>query len=683
MGAEKKKSIITRYSVVTYVLIILGLCIIGKAAYVMFAERSYWQEVANRFVRENKVEYPKRGNIISADGKLMASSLPQYQIYMDFRTDSYEQDSILSSRLAMDTICKGLHTIIPSRSADYFKGQIEKGRKSKSRYFALCKERISYIQFQELKKLPLFRMRKYSSGLCEKENTERKKPFGSLAASLLGGVYSDTTGGAISGLEHAYDSVLSGVKGYSHRQKVKNKYLTFIDKAPINGSDLMITIDVTMQDIAEKALVDKLKEIGGYKGVVILMETKTGDIKAMVNMELLGGNYLEKQNFCIRDLMEPGSTFKTASMMVALENGFVTVNDSLDTGNGVREMHGKLMKDHNWRRGGYQWLTTPEIMMYSSNVGISRIIDEHLYKTPEKFVEGLDKLGINADLKLPFKNSAKARIRIPTKQNWWKTTLAWMSIGYETQIPPINTVAFYNAIANGGVMMKPRFAKGVMSDGVMTEEYPVEILKPSICSAHTLSDIQMMLRKVVSEGLGKPAGSTQFSVSGKTGTAQIAQGAGGYKTGSVDYLLSFCGYFPSEDPQYTMLVSVQKMGYPASGGLMAGSVFHNIAERIYAKNLSVNLESAIDSVKSTKAPLQRKTLQEDNTNPQITPNVVGMNLKDATFLLSSRGLKVRSTGIGRVSAQSIPFGKPSKKGETITLQLIAAKDAKTGKEALQ
>lgn len=678
MSVEKKKNIVNRYYRVTFVLILIGLAIVIKASIIMFGERKYWHDVANRFIRENLVLLPTRGNIISSDGKLMASSLPEYKIYMDFQAGGKEKDSILLEK--MDSICEGLHQIIPSHSTSFFKERIKKGRAKKSRYYLLYPGRITYIQYKEIEKLPLFRMRKYTSGFFSEEYNRRKKPFGSLAASVLGDVYADPSMGAKNGLELAFDSILRGEKGISHRQKVKSKYLDIVDKEPLDGSDLIVTIDVGMQDIAEKALVDKLKEIGGYKGVAILMETTTGDVKAMVNMTKGNdGNFYETQNYCIRDLMEPGSTFKTASMMVALEDGAVTPNDSLDTGNGVWMTHGKPMKDHNWRRGGYQWLTIPQVLMYSSNIGISRIIDEHYFKTPEKYVQGLYKLGINEDLKLPFKGSAQARIRMPNKKNWWKTTLAWMSIGYESQIPPINTVAFYNAIANNGVLVKPRFVKGIMRGGITTKEFPIEVLKPAICSKRTLHDIQTILAQVVSEGLGKPAGSTQFNTSGKTGTAQISQGAGGYKSGTTHYLLSFCGYFPSENPQYTLFVALQKTGLPASGGLMAGDVFKNISERIYAKNLSTNLAAAVDTVKSTKKPFRKKTLQEERTTPELVPDVTGMSLKDATYLLSSRGMKVRVSGTGRIISQSIPYGKKVNKGETILLHLVAASDAKIEK----
>jgi Cell division protein FtsI/penicillin-binding protein 2 len=359
-------------------------------------------------------------------------------------------------------------------------------------------------------------MNKYKGGFHELAFNQRKKPFGSLATRTLGDVFADTAQGAKNGLELAYDTILKGKNGITHRQKVMNKYLNITDVAPQDGLDIVTTIDVGMQDIAEKALLDKLKEIDASVGVAVLMEVATGEVKAIVNMTKCNdGNYREIRNNAVSDMMEPGSTFKTASIMVALEDGVITPNDGVDTGNGQKLMHGRVMKDHNWARGGYQYLTVPEILMVSSNIGVSTIIDNAYSNNPKKFVQGLYRVGINADLHIPIKGAGKAFIRIPNKDNWSNTALPWMSIGYETQVPPINTLAFYNAIANNGVMIAPKFVKGVMKNGEMVQEFPTEVVKPSICSERTLKQIQSILQRVVSEGLAKPAGSKQFHVSGK------------------------------------------------------------------------------------------------------------------------------------------------------------------------
>ena len=707
--APISKKIMTRYSFIILVMVLVGLAIVVKAGVIMFAERQYWHDVADRFVKEEVPLIPNRGNIISSDGQLMASSLPEYKIYMDFKAGGELKDSLLMD--SIDFICEGLHQIFPDKSKAEFKSHILKGRKKGSRNYLLYPKRISYIQFKEAKRLPIFNMSKYRGGFHEQAFNRRKKPFGSLAMRTLGDMYSDVTLGAKNGLELQYDSVLKGKEGVSHRQKVMNKYLNITDIPPVDGCDIITTIDVGMQDIAEKALVDQLKEINGNVGVAIIMEVKTGDVKAIVNMTKGNdGIFREVKNNAVSDMMEPGSTFKTASIMVALEDGYITPDQLVDTKNGVYMMHGRPMKDHNWTRGGYGVIDITKVLMVSSNIGVSRVIDENYQNQPEKFVEGLYKLGLATPLNLDIPGAAKKpNIRKPTKENWYKTALPWMSIGYETQVPPMNTLAFYNAIANNGVMVKPKFVKSIVKDGQVIEEIPTEVLNPAIASPKTIEQIQTILEKVVSEGLGKPAGSKQFHVSGKTGTAQVSKGSGGYKNGTMQYLVSFCGYFPSEAPKYSCIVAIQKSGLPASGGLMAGSVFSEIAERVYAKHLAQDLKEAKDSTailtpdvkhgnmasaqyildaidvetvtserydknkpswgNVTHNPNQNITLASNEVSDKKVPRVIGMGAKDAVYLLESLGLRVYLSGMGKVKSQSIPPGNTLQKGKTIQLKL--------------
>ena len=694
----------TRYFFVILVMALIGVAIVVKAGITMFAERQYWQDVADRFVKENVTVKPNRGNIISSDGKLMASSLPEYRIYMDFmsgekdekrrKKDQARRDSILNAN--MDSICIGLNKIFPDKSVAQFKAHLKKGRQAKSRNYLIYPKRISYIQYKEVKRLPVFCLNRYKGGFKELAYNQRKKPFGSLAARTLGDVYADTAKGARNGIELAFDTILKGRNGLTHRQKVMNKYLNIVDVPPVDGCDLLTTIDVGMQDICEKALV-------------VLMEVATVEVKAIVNMmQGKDGEYYEMRNNAISDMLEPGSTFKTASIMVALEDGKITPDYVVDTGNGQMPMHGRVMKDHNWHRGGYGKLTVTEILGVSSNVGTSYIIDHFYGSNPQKFVDGLKRMSIDQPLHLQIAGEGKPNIRGPKERSYFsKTALPWMSIGYETQVPPMNIVTFYNAIANKGVMVRPKFVKAAIKDGEIVKEYPTEVINPKICSDKTLADIQMILRKVVGEGLAKPAGSKQFHVSGKTGTAQISQGAAGYKTGRTNYLVSFCGYFPSEDPKYSMIVSIQKPGLPASGGLMAGSVFSRIAERVYAKDLRLPLTNAIDTnsvvipnVKAGEMREAQRVLEELNIQVQgkiadagkevwgnthlapqavvlesrsnmqnFVPSVIGMGAKDAVYLLESKGLKVHLVGVGKVKSQSIANGSIVRKGQTVTLTL--------------
>ncbi|MDO4164772.1 MAG: penicillin-binding transpeptidase domain-containing protein [Bacteroides sp.] len=697
----------TRYFFVMLVMSLVGIAIVVKAAVIMFAERQYWQDVADRFVGVNKSIPANRGNILSADGKLMASSLPEYRIYMDFKAGGETKDTMLVNHLG--EICEGLHKIFPDKSAAEFKAHLLKGRKKGSRNYLIYPRRISYIQYKEAKRLPVFRLSKYKGGFHEQEYNQRKKPFGSLAARTLGDVYADTAQGAKNGIELSFDTLLKGRDGIRHNEKVMNKYLSIVDRPAVDGCDIISTIDVDMQDICEKALVDKLKELNASVGVVVLMEVQTGEVKAIVNMMKAGdGNYYEMRNNAISDMLEPGSTFKTASIMVALEDGKITPDTEVDTGDGVMNMYGSKMKDHNWHRGGYGKINVTRILEVSSNVGVSYLIDKYYKDDPQKYVDGLKRMSIDQPLHLQIPGEGKPNIKGPKERYFAKTTLPWMSIGYETQLPPLNTLTFYNAIANNGVMVRPKFVKAAVKDGEVIKEYPTEVINAKICSDHTLTQIREILRKVVSEGLAKPAGSKQFSVSGKTGTAQISQGAAGYKTGRTNYLVSFCGYFPSEAPKYSCIVAIQKSGLPASGGLMAGSVFSKIAERVYAKNLRYDLQAAIDSttnvIPSVKAgdlrealyvldkldvPVQDRLshnkrqeqwghpqeapdaviLQGQESAPNAVPSVIGMGAKDAVYLLERQGLKVRLSGVGRVKHQSIAGGSHVVKGATVLLTL--------------
>jgi len=683
----------TRYSFIILLMVLVGLAIVVKAGVIMFAERQYWKDVADRFVKEEVPLLPNRGNIISSDGQLMASSLPEYKIYMDFKAGGINKDTLLMDSL--DLICEGLHQLFPDKSKAEFKKHIMKGREKGSRNYLLYPRRISYIEYKLAKSLPVFCWSKYKGGFHEQKFNQRKKPFGSLAKRTLGDMYSDMSLGAKNGLELQYDSILRGKPGVSHRQKVMNKYLNIVDVAPVDGCDIVTTIDVGMQDIAEKALVDQLKEINGNVGVAVLMEVKTGEVKAIVNMTKgSDGIYREANTNAVSDMMEPGSTFKTASIMVALEDGYITPDQEVDTKNGVYMMHGRPMKDHNWHRGGYGVIDITKVLMVSSNIGVSRVIDENYHNQPEKFVEGIYKLGLATPLNLDIPGAAKKpNIRRPTKKNWSRTALAWMSIGYETQVPPMNMLTFYNAIANGGVMVKPKFVKRIERDGHVVKEIPTEVLNPAIASPKTIEQIQMILEKVVSEGLGKKAGSKHFRVSGKTGTAQVSQGKGGYKSGKMQYLVSFCGYFPSDEPKYSCIVAIQKSGLPASGGLMAGSVFSEIAERVYANDknngvlLGKDIKEAKDSTAILTPDVKRGNVEatryildeidaapvtlgeEKQYDPKRVPKVIGMGAKDAVYLLESMGLKVQLSGLGKVKGQSFPAGNTLVKGKTIQLKL--------------
>ncbi len=717
MSKFNNKKVVWRYNGIAAIMTLMALLVIGKALYIMTAKKEYWQQVADRVKNDSVPVKPTRGNILSCDGQLMASSLPEFKIFMDFKAlQASKNDSLWDVKL--DSICMELNQIFPEKSTTQFKKELEEGRKKQSQHWPIWKNRIDYNTYTEVKNIPVFNLPPYKGGFHAEEFNARKRSYGSLAGRTIGALYGskDT---ARFGLELSYDSILRGKDGIVHRRKIRNKFLSITDTPPVDGGDIVTTIDVTMQDLAERSVLDELKRINGNVGVAIVMEVATGDIKAIVNMEkCFDGEYREIHNHAISDLLEPGSVFKTASIMVALDDGVVDTTYHVETAGGIWNMYGRNMKDHNWTKGGYGTLTLPQTLLYSSNIGVSRIIDDHYRNNPEKFVEGIYRTGLADDLHIPLVGATPARIRKPHKNkhgqydNWSRTSLPWMSIGYETQVPAISTLAFYNAIANNGKMMRPRFVSRVEKDGETIMEFPPTVMRKSICKEKTLKEIQTILEHVVSQGLGKKAGSPSFKVAGKTGTAQISQGAGGYRVGVTNYLLSFAGYFPADNPRYSCIVCIQKSGLPASGGGMSGVVFHHIAEGIMAQSLKLDVSDARDSssicipdVKrgnvlaadyvlkhlgictnaswsgsyTSGNPVWGAAQRENNTVRLLrqqpyakakVPDVHGMGARDAVFLLESRGIKVRIEGRGKVTRQSLNPGTAFKKGAIckITLQ---------------
>lgn len=716
-----------RYFAIAVVLTLIGFVIIGKAMYIMTAQKDYWNEVASRLKRDSVSVKPNRGNILSCDGQLMASSIPEYKLFIDFQagaTDSasaYKRDSIWKENI--DTICHELNQIFPSKSAKEFKEHLLKGRNkvmkngnAGARHWAIWPRRVDYNTFCEVRKLPIFCERPGVGGFHWEEFNARRKPFTTLARRTIGDLFGEIDS-AKNGLELAFDKELRGTNGIMHRRKVLQKYLDIPVLNPINGCDIVTTIDVGMQDLAERAVIEELKEINGEMGVAILMEVKTGDVKAIVNMSRADdGNYYEMVNNAISYRCEPGSVFKVASFLVALDDGVVDTSFVIHTGCGVMEMHGRPMKDHNWRRGGYQDINVARALEVSSNIGVSYVIDKYYGSNPKKYVEGLYRVGIHEDLKLPLMGYHTPSIRMPDTKTtdrakyWSKTTLPWMSIGYETQIAPINTVAFYNAIANNGKMMQPRFVKQLVKDGQVIKEYEPVVLKEQIAKPNTIKTMQTILEHVVSQGLGKKAGSKSFKVAGKTGTAQVADQHGGYHSGTTRYWLSFAGYFPADNPRYTCIVCLKKSGLPASGGGMSGLVFHHIAEGVMAHNLKLSVEDARDTssvfipdvkngnvmaadyvlghlgVKTNvnwdgsyangnpiwgKANIQAKDVQltQVSTKSNIIPDLIGMGARDAVYLLESRGVRAIIKGRGKVKSQSIYSGTAVKQGMTCELYL--------------
>ena len=708
------KQVAKRYAFVASVLVLAGFAILGKAMYTMTVKKDYWLAVGDRFVKENDTVPPTRGNILADNGEVLAASLPEYKLFMDYMSwekdsvrrekEQAKRDSLLTAKA--DSISEGMHRIFPDIDPVAFKQHLLEGREKKSHHWPLYKKRVTYIQYRQCKELPLFKLSPNTGGFHVEEIKTRKNPYGRLAIRTIGDLYKGKDS-ARTGLELSFDSVLRGKPGIAHRQKVLNRYLTIIDKPAEDGCDIMTTLNVGIQDICEKALGDKLREIEAQSGVCILMEVGTGDIKAMTSLQRMAdGTYAEVNPDAVKNLYEPGSVFKPMSFLVGMDDGFIKMTDVVDVGCGIKEMYGRKMRDANWRSGGSGVVTVPQILQKSLNVGVSTLIDRYYHNDPRKFVEGIYRIGVAEDLQIPIPGYAKPRIRMPKEDgsNWSKTALPWMSIGYETQIPPITTVTFYNGIANNGKLVRPRLVKAILKGGEVVKEFPVVVLREQMARPEAVKNIQDCLESVVSVGLGKKAGSKYFHTSGKTGTAQIWT-----KNGFCsEYLISFAGYFPSENPLYSCIVCIRK-GAPASGGGMCAPVFRRVAETVMAQRRSSDYSTARDTLncmqpvvcagnlqaaetvldelriaRNGDLPEQEgalpwgvcQTRQDGLTLSTVTgeeshtvPDVKGYGLRDAMFRLEKAGLRVKVKGVGRVSAQSLKPGTTIEAGQEIELVL--------------
>lgn len=727
-GGNKARNVATnRYGWIAIFLSIVFIAIIVCIIKIKYVQGDMWRTLGKRAVEKKEREArPTRGNIYADDGRLLATSEPLYGIYIDFMAEGMKKDTLMKY---VTPLSEALSKKFKDKSAAQYRkifldgwslsrrerAMLEKARESgskrrlslRSRYVRIISKDINYLELKEIRTYPFLNQRSNRSGLITEEKTMRMKPFGRIAGRTVGSIYKDFSMGGASGLELKYDSILRGIPGIKSRQHVQGRWIDVIEVEPQDGMDVKTTLSIDMQDIAEQALYNKLVETKAESGCAIVMEVETGEIKALVNLDrMTEGVYAEGNPNAFSYMSEPGSTFKTVSLMVALEDGVVKPTDSVFVGNGLFQYKGREVRDHDWRKGkDKSYVTISRGMETSSNVVISKMILKGYENDPKKYVQHIHDLGITKkiewDVPLQGKEGTSV-IRFPNDKSnpWSKTTLPWMSFGYETQVPPIYMLMFYNGIANGGKMIKPFLTKEFSQDGSVIEEFETEVLNSSLCSDHTLEQIKEILRKVVTEGTGKAVESNLFPISGKTGTAMIASG-GGYS----GYYVSFVGYFPSDKPKYTCFVGIRKPQGIPSGGLMPGAVFKNIAEGIYAFNmLKAPIEAPADTVhaitpkvkngsyestervldklkQSYKSPADRSnwvTVNVDNDKiimeggepiPNLVPRVLGMGAKDALYLLEKSGLRVNIQGAGKVVEQSIAPGTRLVKGSAIIIRL--------------
>lgn len=709
--SETGRNIIVRFAAAYLFIILLMIMVIYNIMVIQTVERQNWLALGAKNDKKDIIVRPNRGNIYSADGRLMASSIPTYYVYMDLRVPALHEKKGILFKNNVDSLALCLATYFKDKTKSQYKQELEQAYNRGQAEYQFYKKQISYAQLKDIKTFPLLRLGRNKSGLLTKEMIHRVKPFTTLASRTIGDIYADETKGGKNGLELGFDSILRGKPGISSRQKVANRWEEIVEVPPIDGMDITTTIDVDMQDIAEKALLDKITEIEAQSGYAILMEAQTGEIKAIVNMQRNSdGTYSESRNGVVSDRAEPGSVFKVMSLMAVLDDGKAHLDDIVDTGEGKWKVANRMMIDHNADKKGYGVITFEHAINASSNVGVSKIIMKAYGDNPREYVEKLYRMKINEPFNLYIPGTSAPNIRYPNKDNWYATTLAWMSIGYETQIPPIYTVAYFNSIANNGKYIEPLFIKSISQNGQIIKNFTARVINDQICKPSTLRDVRKALLGVVEDpkyATGKLVRSPYVRIGGKTGTALISQGAKGYKSGKASYQVSFCGIFPFDNPKYTCLVVFREPSSKntASGGGMAGPVVKNIAERVIAINAYNTVDTApVDSnfidikkpyTKSGKYDALKYVMNSLNQsfdgtpakwikttcdgkrvsanpmgiNKSRVPDLSGMGAKDAIYLCENLGMKVSINGFGKVYSQNIPAGSNIMRGQVISLNL--------------
>jgi cell division protein FtsI (penicillin-binding protein 3) len=704
---ENKKDILSKSYLVYILLCVFAIAILYKMCIIQFKEGDVWKAKAEAFNTKVFEIEAVRGNIFDVNGNLLAKSLPYYEVAVDINAPSIDKKLFENK---VDSLGMMFANLFQDKSAKQYTKILRKARNNGDRYVMLHRN-VSYKDLQTIKSFPIFKRGK-RGGLVTLQTNKRERPFQNLAARTIG---MSRTGIKPVGLEGAYDSLLMGISGQRLMQKIAGDVWRPINDEneiePKDGSDLYTTIDINIQDVAENALLNTLIKNNASHGCAILMEVKTGEIKAIANLTRNGkdsSSYSENLNYAVLNATEPGSTFKLPSLLAAIDEYNLSLDEKVNVGNGEVTFYNKTIKDSHTPESPI--LTIQRVFETSSNVGVSKIITKYYAKNPQQYVNKINSFHLNKKLGLSIPGEAQPLIKQTKDKDWSGVTLPQMSYGYETLLTPLQTLAFYNAIANDGKMVKPRFEKEIKRNGVTVKTFTTEVLVEQVVSKETIKKAKQMLEGVVKNGSGKGLNITAFSVGGKTGTAQIATGNKGYGT-TKSYQGSFIGYFPADKPLYTCMVIVYNPSKGAYyGGLIAGPVFKEIAEKVYSSSLNfmqpINnrqplLTKSPESIKSKNNELlivsnalnlkvkssaneeaytTRNTsdtlsisLSESNLKSQldkgIVPNLNGLSAKDALYLLENKGIHVKIVGMGSVKKQSIEAGQRFNKGDKITLIL--------------
>lgn len=667
--AVEDKYISYRIYLVAFAILIMAIAIAVKLTNIQWVEGDYYRELAKERTVKNFVIPANKGNIYSADGSLLATSIPKYIIRFDAlapKRDAFEKN--------VNALADSLVTIL-GKSAGFYQNELRKARANNNRYFLVARD-LSYTDYMKIKRFPLFNLGAYKGGIIVEQKTVREHPIGKIAERTIGYERIDHNGKTrIAGIEGAFADYLNGKDGKILKQKIAKgqwkpiRDLNEVD--PQDGYDVISTIDVYIQDIAHHALLKQLEYYEADHGSVVVMECATGEVKAIANLgRESNGNYYEKLNYAIGESQEPGSTFKLLDLIALLDDKKADTSTVYDTNGGEIEYFRRKVRDS--RRGGYGKISLARGFEVSSNTVMAQAVQKAYKDNPSEFVNRINSYGLNKPLGLPIEGEGIPMIPQPKGKNWSGIALPWMAYGYGVSVTPIQMLTLYNAVANNGEMVKPIFVKEVKEWNKTIKKFDKEVINPRICSPETLAKVKTVLENTVKNGTGKKLYSKDFSMAGKTGTAQVNYGKGKGADSGMYYASSFAGYFPADHPKYSCIVIIHRPSKEKGiyGADVSGPVFKRIAQKIFTEVPSTNEIKKLDR----KIPKQEKDYNEYfaelQKGQQSIPNVKGMPGMDAIALLENLGLKVRANGIGKVKKQSLQEGQDIIRNTTITLELL-------------
>jgi cell division protein FtsI (penicillin-binding protein 3) len=666
--AVEDKNISYRIYLVAFVVFMMAIAIAIKLTNIQWVEGDYYRKLAKERTVKNFIIPANKGNIYSADGSLLATSIPNYEIRFDAVAPKQEAFEKNVKPLA-DSL-----SLLLRKPSGLFLNELRKARANKNRYFLVARD-LSYTEFAKIKGFPLFNLGGYKGGIIIEQETVREHPIGKIAERTIGYERRNPDGTPDGkGIEWAYRKYLNGKDGKILKQKIAKgqwKPIRDVNEVdPQDGYDVLSTIDVFIQDIAHHALLKQLEEYQADHGCVVVMETKTGKIKAISNLGRdVDGSYYETTNYAFAESHEPGSTFKLVDLMILLEDKKIDTSAVFNTFGGIIKYSGKSVRDSH--SGGYGKISLARGFEVSSNTVMVQAVYNNYKNNPSQFVNHINAIGLNKKLGLEFQGEGTPIIPQPSDKNWSNLSLPWMAFGYGVSVTPLQTLTLYNAVANNGEMVKPQIVSEIKQWDKTIKKYDKIVINPKICSQETILKLKAVMQNVVKKGTGKALYSKDFSMAGKTGTAQA-----NYRTnGGADkyYISSFVGYFPAENPKYSCIVVVHKPNTSKNnyyGADVAGPVFKRIAQKIFTDAPSTNeIKNINRKIQKQESDYDTYYAKSQKQQISVVPNVKGMSGMDAVALFENLGLKVKIIGVGKVKKQSIQAGETLDKNTTITLEL--------------